>query len=265
MPHNMKTYISSSFVLLLFGLFSSCEKVIDIQASDDIDKLVIEGLINTNSTEQSFKLSKNIALSTVNSYPAVSGATVIVHDSDKNEYVFKETTPGTYIAKDFQGLSGKNYSMLVRVDDKQFSATSQLPEAVRLDSIKAEKPALGDKDTRHIKVFYKDPAEQQNFYRFVIYINDQQAKDIYALNDDFNNGNQVSLTLRPADVDIYPGDKIRVEMICIDKAVYNYFYSLMQQSTGAGVTPSNPPSNISPTVLGYFSAQSSSSKTIQVD
>lgn len=260
----MKTYISYSLLLFLLVMTTSCEKVIDIQASDEVEKLVIEGLINTNNSQE-IKLSRNVALSSSNNYPAVSGATVIVRDEQKNEYVFKETAAGTYRADAFMGISGMNYSMEIRVDETKYLAQSLMPQAVLLDSIAAEKPSFGDKDTRNIKVFYKDPKGQSNYYRFVLYINDKQVKDIYALNDDFNDGNQVSLTLRPADEDIFPGDKVRVEMICIDKPVYNYFYSLMQQSSGAGVTPSNPATNISPSALGYFSAQSSSSKTMEID
>lgn len=117
-----------------------------------------------------------------------------------------------------------------------------MPQVVNLDSIAAEKPKFGEKDTRNIKVFYQDPKDQINQYRFVLFVNDKQIKDIYAVNDDFNNGNQVSVTLRPnEDVDINSGDKIRVEMIGIDKNIYQYWYSLMQQSAGAGITPSNPP------------------------
>jgi hypothetical protein len=41
----------------------------------------------------------------------------------------------------------------------------------------------------------------------------------------------------------------------------------MQEQTngpGGGVTPSNPPTNITPVTLGYFSAHTTQSKTIVV-
>jgi hypothetical protein len=262
----MKTYIPYSLILILFILATSCEKVIDIQVDDDIGKLVIEGTINNTEAQQEIKLSKNIAFSDHNNYPAVSGAIVIVRDDEKNEYLFSETTAGTYMSKAFTGIPGKSYSFEVRLDENKYTAISQMPQVVTLDSIAAEKPKFGEKDTRNIKVFYQDPKDQINQYRFVLFVNDKQIKDIYAVNDDFNNGNQVSVTLRPdEDVDIISGDKIRVEMIGIDKNIYQYWYSLMQQSAGAGITPSNPPTNISPSVFGYFSAQTTSSKQIQVD
>ncbi len=51
-------------------------------------------------------------------------------------------------------------------------------------------------------------------------------------------------------------DTVMVEMRCIDKAVYDYFYSLDQISStnGNSATPANPVSNILGGALGYFSA-----------
>ena len=78
----------------------------------------------------------------------------------------------------------------------------------------------------------------------------------------FQDGRYVSLDLLENDIDIYPADTVKVEMQCIDKPVYTYWFTLMQQSTegpGGGVTPANPPSNITPLTLGYFSAHTSQS------
>lgn len=261
----MKHIIVISSILILTTFISSCEKVIDIQVNDEVGRLVIEGVINNTTTEQEIKLSRNTAFSGGNNYPAVSGATVLVRDQNQNEYTFVETAAGTYKAQQLTGIPGETYTMEVRVDQDKYQATSRMPQIVSLDSIAVEKPKFGDKEKRNIKVFYKDPADQINQYRFIVFLNDKQLKDIYAVNDDFNNGNDINLTLRPDDVDIFPGDHIRVEMLCVDKTVYNYWYSLMQQSANSGVTPSNPPTNISPATLGYFSAHTFSTKSIQVD
>jgi len=268
----MKKYSTYTYPLVFafLCLLTACEKVIDIKVNDDTGKLVIEGQINNTTAQQEFKLSRNVSFSSGNNYPPVTGATIIVHDDAKNEYVFRESVnkAGTYIAKDFTGIPGRTYNMEVRVEDQKYVAQSQMPQVVLLDSIITEKPQFGEKDTRNIKVYYKDPADQENQYRFIVFVNDKQTKDILIANDDFNNGNQVSLTIylnSDDDLKLYPGDKIRVEMQCIDKAMHKYWYSLMQQSGGGGITPSNPPTNISPTVLGYFSAFTTSTKNTVVN
>ncbi len=261
MKHTFAIYA----ILILTALTSSCEKVIDIRVNDEVGRLVIEGVINNTTTEQEIKLSRNAAFSDNNNYPTVTGATVIVRDQKQKEYLFLETEPGTYKAQQFTGIPGEIYTMDVQIDQTRYQARSQMPQIVTLDSISIEKPKFGDEEKRNIKVYYKDPADQVNQYRFIVFLNNKQLKDVYATNDDFNNGNEISFTLRPDDVDIFPGDQIRVEMSCIDKTIYNYWYSLMQQSANSGVTPSNPPTNITPSPLGYFSAHTFSSKSIQVD
>lgn len=260
--HNMKRNSTYSLALLILALLTSCEKVIDINVENDIGKLVIEGLISNASSEQEIKLTRNIAFSDVNSYPAVSGASVIVSDDAQNDYLFRETAAGVYTATGFTGKPGSTYRMEVEVKGDTYVAQSEMPHSVTLDSLAVETPTIGDKDTRNIKVFYSDSKNQPNQYRFVLFINGKQVKDIYAVNDDFNDGQQVSLTLRPKDVTIAAGDQIRVDMLGIDQAVYRYWFTHMQQSTGAGITPNNPPTNISPTTLGYFSAQTYSSRTV---
>jgi hypothetical protein len=47
-------------------------------------------------------------------------------------------------------------------------------------------------------------------------------------------------------------------MYCIDRNIYNYFFSLLQVSAGNGgfqtASPDNPVTNITGGALGYFSA-----------
>lgn len=252
---------------LLLSLLTACEKVIDINVEDEIGRLVIEAQVNNITSSQEVKLTRNIALSSTNTPTTVSGAFVIISDEANNEYIFQETDKGTYIAQGFIGLPGRTYNLEVRLNNEKYKAKSQMPQIVPLDSIAIEDSKIGDNEKKNIKVFYKDPADQANYYRFIVFINNKQTKDIIVTNDDFTNGNEVSSTIRPNDDDleIIAGDHIRVEMQCIDKAMYKYWYTLMQQSFGGGVTPSNPPNNITPNVLGYFSAYTTTSKSIIVE
>jgi hypothetical protein len=51
---------------------------------------------------------------------------------------------------------------------------------------------------------------------------------------------------------LLPKDSVTIEMHCIDKPVYDYYYSLGNRDNSA--TPANPVSNIVGGALGYFSA-----------
>jgi len=149
----MKHRIIISSILILTVFISSCEKVIDIPVNDEVGRLVIEGVINNTTTEQEIKLSRNAAFSGGNNYPAVSGATVIVRDQKQQEYIFVETEAGTYKTQQLTGTPGETYTMEVRIDQDKYQATSQMPQIVSLDSVSVEKPKVGYKEKRNIKVF----------------------------------------------------------------------------------------------------------------
>ncbi|HKZ66576.1 MAG TPA: hypothetical protein VJ111_09490, partial [Chitinophagaceae bacterium] len=68
------------------------------------------------------------------------------------------------------------------------------------------------------------------------------------------------------DEDIKSGDTVKLDMLCIDPAVYKYWYSVNQSATGnsQSASPANPVSNISGGALGYFSAHTIQTKTLLV-
>jgi len=260
---NPKLYIA--FIPLLL-LVVSCTKVIDLKLNNDAGDLVIEGKITNIPGPQSIVLSTNVPFTSTNSYPQVTGATVTVSDQAGNIYKFTEGPAGTYIANSLAGIEGNTYLMNVSTNGKNYKANSQMPALVLLDSV-TSKTSNFDKKRRQITVHYQDPAGTANQYRFVMYVNYVQVKSIFAYNDNYNDGKYVNIDLREDDIDVHPDDIVQVEMQCIDKVVYTYWFTQMQQEIngpGGGVTPSNAPNNISPNALGYFSAHTTQSRSIVV-
>ena len=244
----------------------SCQKVIDLKLRNDIGKLVIEGNIVDEFGRQTVKLSQNVSFTSTNTYPPVSGATVIVKDSTGNAFRFTEHSAGTYTGN-LPGVPGSGYSLIVTTGGKTYTAASKMPQSVQLDSITAQTQAFNSNPNRKdILVYFQDPPGVANQYRFILIVNGIEVGKVFAYNDDFFDGRYVSLELFANEADIEPGAKVSVEMQCLDKPVYLYWFSLMQQDNGPGgsVSPSNPPTNISPATLGYFSAHTSSVKTIIV-
>jgi hypothetical protein len=269
----MKTLKIALYFFSLLAL-ASCTKVIDLKLGNDTGKLVIEGNITNTAGPQIIKLSTNVPFSNTNTYPPVGGATVSVSDQADNTYPFVESPAGTYSNSQLTGIPGNTYTMTVTTGGKTYTATSVMPAVVNLDSLTSKNEVIQTNDHKKVvTVYYQDPADVASQYRFVMYVNKVQADDIYAFNDQFTNGRYVSLDLREnnasssVDKGIFAGDTVTVEMQCIDQPVYNYWYTLMQQETngpGGGVTPSDPPTNISPVTLGYFSAHTTQSKTVIV-
>jgi len=255
-------------IIVIIGITAmSCQKVIDLKLRNDTGKLVIEGNIVNKRGQQTVKLSRNIPFTNTNTYPPVSGAAVMVTDSLGNTFTFTEhTTPGTYTTN-LPTTPRGTYTLAVTTGGQTYTATSQMPRPVEIDSVIAQ-PQLfnSNKNRRDILVYFQDPPGIANQSRFILTVNGVQVNRVFAFNDDFFDGRYVSLELFANETDIEPGDTVTVEMQCVDKPVYTYWFSLMQQDNGpgGGVSPSNPPTNISPATLGYFSAHTSSVKTLIV-
>lgn len=260
-----------SFCLFIGAIFSlsSCQKVIDVKLSTAANQLVIEGAITDVLGKQTITISQSVPYTASNTYPTVTGANVLVTDDAGHSYTFLETQPGTYTFGSLRAVTGRTYTMKAVVNNVTYTASSTTPKLVNIDSLTIKGVSFGGTDIKAVEVHYKDPGDIVNQYRWVLKVNGTQIKSVYADNDRFTNGNEVANVLFYNDDDdnkkIEAGDIINVEMQCIDKAVFNYWYTLSQQSQngpGGGVTPGNPPSNIDHNALGYFSAQTTSVRTI---
>lgn len=246
-------------ISLLAGamLLLSCTKVIDLKLKDADAALVIEGNVTNSGNNQTVKISKSVAITATNNSPAVSGANVtITRSNDGRVFQLTEQKPGTYTTNTLRGQSGITYQLNVVVNGKTYTSTSTMPNAVKLDSVSLDVTSILNKDYLNPEVFYKDPAGVANYYRYLMFVNDVQVKNIFAYNDDLTDGRAVQRLLRDNDVDLKKGDRINIEMQCTDKNIYTYWNGLNQNENrgGASTTPANPQSNISGGVLGYFSA-----------
>ena len=166
------------------------------------------------------------------------------------------------------GHHGRKYTMTVVTGGQTYTATSAMPHLVNLDSVTAKISTFGRNNLRTITVNYQDPPNAANQYRFILAVNGIQANPIFAFDDSFTNGRYVRQDLFENSTDIHPHDTVAVEMQCIDRNIYEYWFSLSQQQQngpGGGTTPSNPPSNFNNNALGYFSAHTTQFKQIIVN
>lgn len=267
MPKNIY-YLCLLFILV--ASLSSCQKVVDVKLSTAANQIVIEGAITDFSGEQTIRISQSVPYTSSNNYPAVTGAQVSVKDDTGRSYSFVETQPGIYTINPLKAVTGRTYTMTALVNNVTYTASSTTPALVNIDSLSIKIVTFGGADIKEVEVHFKDPADQVNQYRWVMKVDNVQIKSVYADNDRLTNGNTVTNVLFYDDDDnekLKKGDMVTVDMQCIDKAVFNYWYVLSQQSVngpGGGVSPGNPPSNIDHNALGYFSAQTSSVRTFTV-
>ncbi|MFD2865578.1 DUF4249 domain-containing protein [Mucilaginibacter antarcticus] len=242
----------------------SCKEVVDIKPASTTPQLVIEGKVTDQLAPQVVSITKSVPLANSNSYPTVSGAVVKITDQNNVTRTLIERSPGTYSSASFIGRMNLAYTLNVTVEGQTYTAKSVMPEKVLIDSIALSVQRFGNSTTKTILVFYQDAGNAANQYKFVLSINGVLVKQIFARNDQFNNGKFVQQLLYQDDIKLQSGDRVDIEMQCIDKNVYAYWYTFTQQGGGFNsTTPTNPPNNFnSDKVLGIFSAHTSQHKNI---
>lgn len=259
-------YKLTAFIISAVAL-CSCEKVIDLDLKDAEPQLVIEGEVRMNTNTPVVKISRSVRFDEPSKFPGVSGATVNITGSNLN-IKLTETSPGVYQGILLNGRPLATYNLQVSVEGKTYKASSTMPRPVVIDSVAVDEQSYRAKTTKTIVLYYTDPPDAKNYYRFLMAVNGVQVKEVFARNDDFNDGRQVRVALFQDDIEIKSGDRVDLEMKCIDAPLYTYWFTFSKQSgRGMGngsVAPSNPPNNFDTPVLGYFSAHTSNRRVVTV-
>jgi Domain of unknown function (DUF4249) len=255
-------------ILASLVMLSSCEKVVDLELDNSSGTLVIEGNITDAAGPHFIKITKSVSFTETNTYPPVTGATVVVTDNLGQIDTLTYVGNGNYKTNTLLGITGRTYNLKVIADGKTYTATSTMPAKVNLDTLRIVTVAFAGQTNYNVIPVYVDPSELGNNYQFSLYKNGVLDKGFYLNNDNVNNGLQNQIPLRSQDIDFKTNDIALVEMRCIDLNIYNYYFTLSQiafNGPGGGTTPSNPPSNISNGALGIFSAHTVQRKSIKIN
>jgi hypothetical protein len=263
MKSNLLTIICISTLIITF--LSGCEKVIDLELKDAEPVVVIYGDINDQTDNQYVRISRTYSFTEPNKFNAVTGARVIVTTQAGSVINYSEITPGVYQSPKFRGRTGVSYTLDVTVDGKKFTAISTMPQKVILDSLNFREVSFFGKNSLHLVANFLDPKDIQNQYRYVLSVKSKVVEDVVS-EDRFNDGNTVANTIYHELNDLEPGDDIELDLQCIDRNVYRYYYAFGQNlgEGGPPVAPANPPSNISNGALGIFSVHTSSKRIAKV-
>lgn len=255
-----------AIVILLTG----CEKVVELDYKGNQSRIVIEGNISNQPGPYLVKLRKSVALTETGVYPTIDNALVIVGDNAGNTDTLLAQGNGIYHTRKLQGTEGRTYSLTVTAENQTFTAQSIMPERVALDGIKIEEVVFGGETEFNIIPEYLDPIQKGNNYRFELSANDKLMNQHFVQNDEVKNGvkNTARLELNDdEDFKLKRGDLITLKMQCVDTKVALYYKTLAligDSGPGGGITPNNPPSNISNGALGVFSAHTSETKSVTI-
>ncbi|CAI9678208.1 DUF4249 domain-containing protein [Elizabethkingia anophelis] len=252
------------FTILSLFFVISCEKEINLDLDNQSGKIVIEGNITDQIGPYYVRITKSVAFTEANKYPAIENAKVILSDDAGQTETLQYVGDGNYKTSTFRGESGRVYTLKIQAEGKEYTAQSTMPEVVPFDDLEQDSFMVGGEISYTLLPIFTDPPTLGNRYLFSYDVNNRSKKIFREFSDNINNGmiNQRPLILPNDDDDgnvkVKAGDTINVEMHCIDEKIYTYYSALLQLSggggVGGGITPTNPPSNIDNGALGYFSA-----------
>lgn len=265
----MKTFLNNCFILTLlsacFLILAGCEKVIDLELDNSDPVVVIDAGVSNHLEYQVVKISKTMPFDEKTKFNPVTGASILLKGSDGQTLTYAEASPGVYQSPAFRGIPGIKYTLNVIVQGKTYTATSVMPQPVKLDSVNIKTfTFLGDTNS-YAAANYSDPGGIQNQYRYILKI--KGKVEFEAVTEDrFNDGNVVSDVIFYELDDLKKDDRVDVEMQCIDRSVFKYFFAIgqIEGQGGPPVAPSDPVSNFNNGALGIFNAYTSNKRSIVI-
>ncbi|MDD5571040.1 MAG: DUF4249 domain-containing protein [Bacteroidales bacterium] len=258
-------------ILIVFAI-SGCRKQIDIKLKDTYVRLVVDGLLTDEYKRHTIKLSKTSNYFKNEPQPMASGAVVTISDGTST-YALNETSEGIYQTDSLAGVVGKTYTLNIKYNGEDYSASSMLKYVAPMDSITfGIDPYFHEKAT--INLWALEPATQGDYYMWLYYINDTLKSDtlkrIMFTDDMMVNGNYIP------NFPIYSfipktNDTVTLEMRSITKEYYDFVYAAFLEVYAGDPFFSGPRANVkgnivnltnrSKDVMGFFSTSAITRKT----
>lgn len=257
-------------ILFFAGLlFSSCEKVIEIDLNDANPQIVVEAELFTGINDFKVKLSYTSSFFKDEEQDAVESAIVSLTKEGGFSQEALYEGDGLYVIEDYEAGENESYTLSVDIDGVNYSSSASTPPPAKLDSIAAVfSPGMfGQEDGFLVFLYWKDDAEFDNFYRAIYSLNGEEQRsreDVFIFDDTFTDGNQTEIPLFVRTFE--SGDTVDIKFLSVDPKAYDYFLTL-NTIIGNGqpsAAPANPNSNFSNGALGYFAVYNGDEKRLIV-
>ncbi len=252
-----------SFLLLLATV--ACTKTITPALNTAPAQLMIQGAVSDTAGPYYVSIVQSVGFYANNTYPGVSGAAITITDSTTGLHdSLTEVATGLYITHTLlQGTPGNTYLLHITLGGKLYTASSTMPQPVLLDSVNFD-----TSDNKQIRAVanYQDPAGIVNYYKYSTVINGMLDKRFQTFEDRLSDGRYIRDKMDDDTSEIKRNDVVQLCLVGIDKGVYTFLSEAenIAYSNNNLAAPATPTSNITGGCLGYFSAQTVSSKTSMV-
>lgn len=266
--------------LILFLTFTACEDVIDVDLDNGESQLVVDAFLNDLPQNQVIRLTISSPYFNNNKSNAATGATVKLIENESKEIVLVDSENNgnyTYIYNPLDSFCavGKSYKLEITYNGETYISNSKVNQVPNIDSIRSKKdknPFTGDPEYR-AEYFATDIKGTRDFYWVRSWYNDtlKALGNADNISDGAFSGTGADglVFILPMRFNInrqgepyFPGDTIRMQLLSINEATYNFLNDVFTQSTNGGLfaTPLvnvrtniiNQNSNSSKRALGWF-------------
>lgn len=255
-------------LFIIFTVFTSCEKVIDINLNESNPTPVFEGTYSAEDSTVNVKLSLTSNYFNSEASNSIDDAVVSITDEAGLISNIPSIGNGIYELQNYAPYFNTTYTLSVNYNGVVYSAQCNLTDIVPLEDITYEySPGFFGQDSGYlIFLNFNDPIAISNYYQIILSVNGEELNSLdegFILDDQLLDGNVVSTPLFRQEL-FQVDDTIGMELRSIDKNVFHYLYELYSILGEDIAAPANPDSNWDNNALGYFSAYGNSRKAIVI-
>lgn len=244
-------------ILFFIFLIFSCKERIVLDLQENADKLVIEAEIDDEPGPYIFRTSRSAIYSSAGNPIPYNVSQITISDNQGAIDTLKKIADGVYQTTSIQGKIGNTYYVDIIDQSNTYSAVSKLSPAPSIDSIYGS--YFLREENRNVLIRFNDPPNEANYYRYFVKVNNRMPENMYVFEDKLINGTTWRLNAFREKYAV--GDSVEFFLLGVDKSNFNYYNIINQNSANSSggnknAAPTNPVSNFSGNVLGYFSAHS---------
>jgi hypothetical protein len=238
--------------LLIALLLASCEEVVDVDLPETESKLVVDGLLRVDKSQEFIDVRIGLKESTTffeENSPVQAESVRITYGVPSGGGLFEtlsysnltEEEPGSGIYVPDPNFSsdqrirtsaaepGTVFILEIRYQDKYYFAQTEYIQTVPIDNLRqGDGVFFGDEEQTEVIVTFTDNGEQDNFYVF-----DFMFGEFQVVEDEFFQGQQFEFSFFYDDK-TNPGDEITVSILGATEEYYNYMDLILEQSGNAG-------------------------------
>lgn len=239
-------------VLAIFVLFS-CEDVIDVELSEPETRLVVNGIVRVDATQEflpiEIRVTESSGFFNENTIAELESAVILAGLRDSLEPTqfqlgrsqLREYVPGTGIYEPdtigtdvddrirTQSISSETiFFLIVEHNGKRYAGQTMYSPTVPIDNLEQGDETLFDEDDTEVEVTFTDLPDEQNYYVF-----DFGFGNFLGLDDQFIDGQQFQFSYF-YDEDLEPGQELEVSILGADQQFFNYIDLLVEQTENDG-------------------------------